>query len=90
MREGTDGVREGTDDMRERNDAIDETIDKEYFERLAIKVSKVIGEIKLCGFLRISIFEDDENFIRPTKEQIKNLHDMLCIDIVMFDEESED
>lgn len=76
--------------MRERNDAIDKTIDKEYFERIAIKVPKVIGEIKLCGSLHISIFEDDENFIHPTKEQIKNLHDMLCIDVVMFDEESED
>ena len=76
--------------MRERNDAIDETIDKEYFERLAIKVPKVIGEIKLCGSLHISIFEDDENFISPTKEQIKNLHDMLNIEVVMFNEESED
>ena len=76
--------------MEERRDVMSETIDKEYFERLAIKVPKIIGEIKLCGSLRISIFEDDENFIPPTKEQIKNLHNMLCIDVTMFDEESED
>lgn len=76
--------------MREETYGMRELWSKEDFDKLAIKVPKVIGEIKVCGSLRISIFEDDENFIRPTKEQIKNLHDMLCIDVAMFDEESED
>ena len=76
--------------MKERADDLRESWSKENFEKLTIKVPKVIGEIKFCGSLRCQFFEDDENFIRPTKEQIKNLHDMLCIDVVMFDEESED
>lgn len=76
--------------MREWTDDTRELWSKEDFDKLSIKVPKVIGEIKVCGSLRISIFEDDENFIPPTKEQIKNLHDMLCIDVTMFDEESED
>lgn len=76
--------------MREWTDGTRELWNKEDFNKLSIKVPKIIGEIKVCGSLRISIFEDDENFIPPTKEQIKNLHDMLCIDVTMFDEESED
>ena len=47
-------------------------------------IPKQIGEITLCGTLHIAIMEDS-NFIRPTEEQIKNLHDMLCIDVKMFD-----
>ena len=76
--------------MREWADGTRELWNKEDFDKLSIKFPKIIGEIKVCGSLRISIFEDDENFIPPTKEQIRNLHDMLCIDVVMFDEESED
>lgn len=53
------------------------------------RIPKQIAEITICGFLHIAVM-DDQDFIRPTKEQIKNLHDMLCIDVVMFDEESED
>lgn len=75
--------------MAEHNEVMSETFDKEDFDKLSIKVPKVIGEIKVCGFLHIAVM-DDQDFIRPTKEQIKNLHDMLCIDVVMFDEESED
>ena len=75
--------------MAEHNEVMSETFNKEDLEKLTIKVPKVIGEIKVCGFLHIAVM-DDQDFIRPTKEQIKNLHNMLCIDVVMFDEESED
>ena len=75
--------------MAEHNEVMSETFNKEDLEKLTIKVPKVIGEIKVCGFLHIAVM-DDQDFSRPTKEQIKNLHNMLCIDVVMFDEESED
>ena len=80
---------ERRDDMNEHRDDMRDLWNKEDFDKLSIKVPKVIGEIKVCGFLHIAVM-DDQDFIRPTKEQIKNLHNMLCIDVVMFDEESED
>lgn len=46
---------------------------------------KHIATITICGSLHIKI-HDDMNFIRPTEEQIKNLHDMLCIDVKLYDE----
>lgn len=45
---------------------------------------KTIARITLCGALRFDIL-DNMNFTKPTEEQIKNLRDMLCIDVELFD-----
>ena len=52
-----------------------------------IRPRKQIGTITLCGTLHIAIF-DNQDFIHPTPEQIKNLHDMLCIDVKLLDEDT--
>lgn len=49
-----------------------------------IHISKQVAEITICGALHFTIM-DTEDFTRPTEEQIKNLHDMLCIDVKLFD-----
>ena len=80
MREGTDGMREGIDDMRESGYKMKET------DMLPIKPPKQVARITICGSFHLDIFDNIE-FIRPTEEQIKNLHDILCIDVKLFDEE---
>ena len=59
---------------------IDETLCTDIGE---IRIPKQIAEITLCGALHIMI-TDSEDFVCPTEEQIKNLHDMLCIDVKLF------
>ena len=59
---------------------VDETLCTDIGE---ICIPKQIAEITLCGALHIMI-TDSEDFIRPTEEQIKNLHDMLCIDVKLL------
>ena len=56
---------------------------------LKIKGIKQIAEITICGVLHISVNECDgtTDFIVPTPEQRKNLKEMLCIDVKVFDEE---
>lgn len=55
-------------------------------DKCSIRIPNQIAEITICGNLRIAVM-DDQDFIRPTEEQIKNLHDMLCIDVKLLDEE---
>lgn len=59
---------------------------------LKIKEIKQIAEITICGVLHISVNECDgqTDFIVPTPEQRKNLKEMLCIDVKVFDEEKSD
>lgn len=59
---------------------------------LKIKGIKQIAEIIICGVLHISVNEYDghTDFIVPTPEQRKNLKEMLCIDVKVFDEERSD
>ena len=59
---------------------VDETL---YCDKCSIRIPKQIAEITICGTLHIAVL-DDQNFIRPTEEQIKNLHDMLCIDVKLL------
>ena len=87
MREGTDGMREVIDDMRE---VIDDNMRESGYklketDMLPIKPPKQVARITICGSFHLDIFDNIE-FIRPTEEQIKNLHDMLCIDVTLFDE----
>lgn len=50
-----------------------------------ISAPKKIAEIKLCGAVVFSIY-DDADFVIPTEEQQKNLKEMLCIEVVPFEE----
>lgn len=49
-----------------------------------IHIPKKVAEITLCGCVHFTI-DETMGFIKPTPEQIKNLHDMLCIDVELFD-----
>lgn len=57
--------------------------------KLKVECVKQIAEITICGVLHISVNECDghTDFIVPTPEQRKNLKEMLCIDVKVFDEE---
>lgn len=45
---------------------------------------KVIAKIKLCGAVTINI-DETMAWKKPTDEQIKNLHDLFCIDVEILD-----
>lgn len=49
---------------------------------------KQIARITLCGCIHFEI-NDDMNFIKPTPEQIKNLHDNFCIDVKVFNDDND-
>jgi hypothetical protein len=53
---------------------------------LAIRVPKRIAEIKLCGGAMTFYIDDTMNWQRPTAEQIKNLKEMLCIEVIPYEE----
>ena len=46
---------------------------------------KTIARIKLCGAMIFTVTER-MSWEKPTEEQIKNLHDMLCIDIEILED----
>lgn len=46
---------------------------------------KTIARIKLCGAMTFTV-TDYMSLEKPTEEQIKNLHDMLCIDIEILED----
>lgn len=46
---------------------------------------KTIARIKLCGTMIFTVTEC-MSWKKPTEEQIKNLHDMLCIDIEILED----
>jgi hypothetical protein len=48
-------------------------------------IPKQVAKITICGSIMFNI-TDDMHFVRPTSEQIKNLHDLFCIDVELFDE----
>lgn len=47
---------------------------------------KTIARIKLCGGAMTFTVTDYMSWEKPTEEQIKNLHDMLCIDIEILED----
>lgn len=51
------------------------------------KVPKPVAKINLCGCLEVTITDTAKGFIKPTPEQIKNLKEMLCIDVELLEEE---
>lgn len=45
---------------------------------------KTIARIKLCGVMVFDV-TDMMPWKKPTEEQIKNLHDMLCVDVEILE-----
>ena len=62
-------------------------VDSIDFSSLVIKPPKPIAKITLCGCIHFTITDDIQSFIKPTPEQIKNLKEMLCIDVELLEEE---
>lgn len=56
----------------------------------SLRFPKEIATIKICGAIAIHITEDTEGFTKPTPEQIKNLKEMLCIDVELLEEKEDD
>ena len=50
----------------------------------AYRNPKVIAKIKLCGAVTINV-DNTMAWKKPTDEQIKNLHDLFCIDVEILD-----
>lgn len=46
---------------------------------------KVIAKIKLCGGAVTINVDNTIVWKKPTDEQIKNLHDLFCIDVEILD-----
>mgnify|MGYP007085038802 FL=1 len=55
-------------------------------EVVSIFHPKTIARIKLCGGAMTLNVTDYTSWEKPTEEQIKNLHDMLCIDIEILED----
>ena len=51
----------------------------------AYRNSKVIARIKLCGGAVTINIDNTMAWKKPTDEQIKNLHDLFCIDVEILD-----
>ena len=56
-------------------------------EVAAIYNPKVIARIKLCGGAVTINVNETMAWKKPTDEQIKNLHDLFCIDVEILDGE---
>lgn len=52
-----------------------------------IKEPKPVATITICGAIRYTVTEA-HGFKKPTPEQIKNLHDLLNIDVVVLEEKA--
>ena len=50
---------------------------------------KKVAEIKLCGGAMVLSIDETMNFTMPTEEQRKNLKEMLCIEVIPFNDEGE-
>lgn len=56
-------------------------------EIAAINNPKIIARIKLCGGAVTINVDETMAWKKPTAEQIKNLHDIFCIDVEVLDGE---
>lgn len=54
-------------------------------EVAAIHNPKIIARIKLCGGAVTINVDETIAWKKPTDEQIKNLHDLFCIDVEILD-----
>lgn len=56
-------------------------------EVTAIRNPKIIAKIKLCGGAVTINVDDTIAWKKPTDDQIKNLHNLFCIDVEILDGE---
>lgn len=54
-------------------------------EVIAIRDTRIIAKIKLCGGAVTINVNETMAWKKPTDEQIKNLHDLFCIDVEILD-----
>lgn len=54
-------------------------------EVVTVSPPKTIARIKLCGVMVFNV-TDMMLWRKPTEEQIRNLHDMLCIDVEILED----
>lgn len=64
---------------------IDYPISCEDASSFKIRVPKTVATIKLCGGALTFRIDDTMNWTRPTEEQINNLKEMLCIEVIPED-----
>lgn len=55
-------------------------------EVVSIYPPKTIARIKLCGGVMNFNITEGISWEKPTEEQIKNLHEMLCIDVEILED----
>lgn len=55
---------------------------------LTFREPKIVATITICGGMTFNI-TDIMDFTKPTEEQIKNLHDMFCIDVKLVGDEND-
>lgn len=60
----------------------------DYLDIPTLKAPKTIATISVCGVIVFSI-TDGMNWTPPTEEQIKNLHDVFCIDVEILNKEQD-
>lgn len=63
-------------------------VDSRAIEGQKFISSKVIAKITFCGVFEMTVY-DYMNWNPPTPEQIKNLKEMLNIDVELIGEENE-
>ena len=51
----------------------------------AIRIPKRVATIKLCGGALTFYIDDTMQWQRPTDEQIKNLKELFCIEVIPED-----
>lgn len=54
-------------------------------EEYAIRIPERVATIKLCGGALTFYIDDTMQWQRPTDEQIKNLKEMFCIEVILED-----
>ena len=63
-------------------------IDVKTTGEYGFSVSKVIAKITICGVINLNVY-DYTDWNPPTPDQIKNLKEMLNIDVELIGEENE-
>ena len=63
-------------------------IDVKTAGEYGFSISKVIAKITICGVINLNVY-DCTNWNPPTPDQIKNLKEMLNIDVELIGEENE-
>lgn len=89
MREAT---KEEKDSVNRYIESISKPIGVKFYGKEDIAIShspKTIARIKLCG-AKVFDVTDMMPWKKPTEEQIKNLHDILCIDVEILEDKGDE